>query len=67
MNLPTMPTPFSLTIFAILVVLLAQREILRAAEVRVSPLWTVTSNSLIGLLLMVYGFALLARFLSFMG
>jgi hypothetical protein len=60
------PTQFGLIVFVVLFVLLVLKEILRALDKLGSRKWRVVSNSLIGILLVVYGTILLSRFLNLM-
>jgi uncharacterized membrane protein YqhA len=66
LDVPVIPTQFGLIVFVVLFVLLVLKEILRALDKLGSRKWRVVSNSLIGLLLVVYGTILLSRFLNLM-
>ncbi len=64
LDVPVIPTQYGLVVFVILVVLLVLKEILRALDKLGSRQWRVASNSLIALLLVLYGTILLSRFLN---
>jgi hypothetical protein len=66
LDVPVIPTQVGLIVFVVLFVLLVLKEILRALDKLGSRKWRVVSNSLIGLLLVVYGTILLSRFLNLM-
>jgi len=64
MSIPTIPTIDAMLIFALLFILLVQREVRYALGHPGSRRWRIASDSLIGLLVVVYGFILLSRFLD---
>jgi len=64
MSIPTIPTIHAMLIFALLFIFLVQREVRYALGRPGSRRWRIASDSLIGLLVVVYGFILLSRFLN---
>ena len=61
LDVPVVPTLYGVIVFVVLFLLLVQKEILRALG---RPGWRGTSNSFVGLLLVLYGLILLSRFLN---
>ncbi len=64
MSIPEIPPAIGMAIFGLLVMLILQKEVLRVMGRAASRRQRVTSNWLIGILLVSYGGVLLIRFLS---
>lgn len=64
MTLPGVPTVYGLVVFVVLLLLLYQKEVMRALGQAGTRRWRRASNSLIGLLFVLYALILLSRFLE---
>ena len=62
--MPNIPPAIGMLLFALLVLLLVQKEVQRAMGRAGTRRWRIASNWLIGLLLVSYGGVLIMRFLS---
>jgi ABC-type nickel/cobalt efflux system permease component RcnA len=59
------PVAISMVVFIALFALLVQKEVLRALGRSGPGRWELVSNTLIGLLVVVYGLMLISRFVRF--
>jgi hypothetical protein len=64
LKLPAIPTPYVVAVFTLLVLLLVLREVRAAMGKPGSRRWRVISDSLLGMLVLVYGFILISRFIN---
>jgi len=60
----TIPVPYAVVVFALLLLLLVQREVRSALGKSGSRRWRIASDSLIGVLVLAYGIMLISRFLN---
>jgi len=58
------PATYALMVFALLFLLLVQREVRSALGKQGSRRWRIASDSLIGVLVMLYGIILISRFVN---
>jgi len=64
LSIPVIPATGAMVMFAFLFLLLVQREVRSTLGYSGSRRWRLASDSLIGLLVVVYGFILISRFLN---
>jgi len=62
--IPVVPAIYGLVVFVLLFLLLFQKEVMRALGQAGTRGWRAASNSMIGLLVVLYALILLSRFLD---